>query len=161
MNPVSRSMAFGTLKLQGSTMSLPFEDVKGIVLKLYREPDQPFRDLQQNTLISFITIFCGVRGETFLSVPHRLAGRRRDERMGWMGDAQLFARAATYNMNVDQFFKRWLYSVRDNQGRDGNYPGTAPDLGRSPIRFGIRFWFNCMVGCRYYHPLADVPAVWR
>lgn len=54
---------------------------------------------------------------------------QRDERMGWTGDAQVFARTATYNMNVDPFYTRWLYSVRDNQGDDGSYANYIPVVG--------------------------------
>ncbi|MCX4382793.1 MAG: glycoside hydrolase, partial [Parabacteroides distasonis] len=57
---------------------------------------------------------------------------QRDERMGWTGDAQVFARTATYNMNVDPFYTRWLYSVRDNQGDDGSYANYIPVVGFPP-----------------------------
>jgi alpha-L-rhamnosidase len=52
--------------------------------------------------------------------------------MGWTGDAQVFARTATYNMNVDPFYTRWLYSVRDNQGDDGSYANYIPVVGFPP-----------------------------
>jgi alpha-L-rhamnosidase len=38
----------------------------------------------------------------FLDVPTDCP--QRDERLGWTGDAQVFSRTASFNMNVDNFF---------------------------------------------------------
>ena len=65
----------------------------------------------------------GQRGN-FLSVPTDCP--QRDERLGWMGDAQVFARTATYNRDVAAFFDKWLQDVRDAQSADGGYPDVAP-----------------------------------
>ena len=35
-------------------------------------------------------------------------------------------------MNVDPFYTRWLYSVRDNQGDDGSYANYIPVVGFPP-----------------------------
>ena len=45
-------------------------------------------------------IVWGQRGN-FLAVPTDCP--QRDERLGWMGDAQIFIRTATYNMDVSRF----------------------------------------------------------
>ena len=37
--------------------------------------------------------------------------------MGWTGDAQVFVRTASYNMNVAPFFNKWLVDLED--GQDG------------------------------------------
>ena len=65
----------------------------------------------------------GQRGN-FLSVPTDCP--QRDERLGWMGDAQVFAKTATYNRDVAAFFDKWLQDVRDAQAPDGGYPDVAP-----------------------------------
>lgn len=65
----------------------------------------------------------GQRGN-FLSVPTDCP--QRDERLGWMGDAQVFARTATYNRDVAAFFDKWLQDVKDAQNPDGGYPDVAP-----------------------------------
>lgn len=44
---------------------------------------------------------------------------QRDERLGWMGDAQVFIRTATFNIDVAGFFNRWLLDVADAQLLDG------------------------------------------
>ena len=65
----------------------------------------------------------GQRGN-FLSVPTDCP--QRDERLGWMGDAQVFARTATYNRDVAAFFNKWLRDVKDAQNPDGGYPNVVP-----------------------------------
>ncbi|MGH3281811.1 MAG: family 78 glycoside hydrolase catalytic domain, partial [Trebonia sp.] len=53
----------------------------------------------------FRAIDWGQRGN-FISVPTDCP--QRDERLGWLGDAQIFARTACYNRNVAGFFAKWL-----------------------------------------------------
>ena len=51
---------------------------------------------------------------------------QRDERMGWMGDAQIYIRTAACNSDVAAFFTKWLVDVEDAQNPDGSYPHVAP-----------------------------------
>jgi len=51
---------------------------------------------------------------------------QRDERMGWMGDIQVFADAAAFNMEVDPFLRRFLLEARAAQRPDGAYPIVVP-----------------------------------
>ncbi len=51
---------------------------------------------------------------------------QRDERLGWMGDAQVYVRAATLNADVHAFFTKWLVDVEDGQRKDGQFPMVAP-----------------------------------
>ena len=51
---------------------------------------------------------------------------QRDERMGWMGDAQVFAQTAIYNLDMAAFFSKWVADIRDAQDSDGRYPDFAP-----------------------------------
>ncbi|MCJ7777492.1 MAG: glycoside hydrolase family 78 protein [Sedimentisphaerales bacterium] len=51
---------------------------------------------------------------------------QRDERLGWTGDAQIFIRTATYNMNVAAFFTKWLVDLEDSQSKEGAFPDVAP-----------------------------------
>lgn len=64
--------------------------------------------------------------DNFLSVPTDCP--QRDERLGWMGDAQVFLRTASYNMNVAAFFTKWMIDVEDAQTPEGIFPDTAPRL---------------------------------
>jgi alpha-L-rhamnosidase len=63
----------------------------------------------------------------FLSVPTDCP--QRDERLGWLGDAQVFARTATYVRDVLTFFDKWLDDVMDAQLDSGAFTDMAPSLG--------------------------------
>ncbi|MBK1881798.1 family 78 glycoside hydrolase catalytic domain [Luteolibacter pohnpeiensis] len=83
----------------------------------------------------------GQRGN-YLSVPTDCP--QRDERLGWMGDAQVFIRTATYNADVAAFFTKWLQDVRDGQYTNGSYPDVAPDDAPSS---GTPAWGDAGVIC--------------
>jgi alpha-L-rhamnosidase len=51
---------------------------------------------------------------------------QRDERLGWMGDAQIYVRTATFNADVAAFFTKWLDDVEEAQLSSGAYPDYAP-----------------------------------
>ncbi|TMM30625.1 alpha-L-rhamnosidase [Polaribacter aestuariivivens] len=51
---------------------------------------------------------------------------QRDERLGWTGDAQVFARSATYNADVASFFTKFSIDLDDAQRWYGAYPNFAP-----------------------------------
>ena len=56
---------------------------------------------------------------------------QRDERLGWTGDAQVFAPTAAFNMDVAAFFSKWQQDLADAQHESGRIPPIAPDT-----RFG-------------------------
>jgi alpha-L-rhamnosidase len=70
-------------------------------------------------------IVWGQRGN-FLSIPTDCP--QRDERLGWMGDAQIFVRTATCNNDVLAFFEKWMQDVVDAQSAEGGFPDVAPRL---------------------------------
>jgi len=51
---------------------------------------------------------------------------QRDERLGWMGDAQIYARTATYNAAVAAFYAKWLREVVEAQLPEGPFPDYCP-----------------------------------
>ncbi|MDX2276642.1 MAG: family 78 glycoside hydrolase catalytic domain [Hyphomonadaceae bacterium] len=51
---------------------------------------------------------------------------QRDERLGWMGDAQVFWDAACYNMNVAAFTRKFMDDARHGQNADGAFPDVIP-----------------------------------
>lgn len=51
---------------------------------------------------------------------------QRDERLGWTGDAQIYAAASAYHADVGAFFKKWLRELEDSRTEDGLYPSYAP-----------------------------------
>jgi alpha-L-rhamnosidase len=79
----------------------------------------------------------------FMSVPTDCP--QRDERLGWMGDAEAFCRTATYNADVAAFFTKWLVDVDDAQKPDGEFSDVSPrivDLGG-----GVAAWADAGVIC--------------
>ncbi len=54
---------------------------------------------------------------------------QRDERQGWTGDAQVFAKTACYNYDVRGFFSKWLGDVRAEQRENNSIPDTVPSFG--------------------------------
>ena len=62
----------------------------------------------------------------YLSVPTDCP--QRDERLGWMGDAQIFIRTGTFNMDIAAFFAKWMRDVADAQSDEGAFPDFAPRL---------------------------------
>ena len=68
-------------------------------------------------------IWWGQRGN-FLSVPTDCP--QRDERLGWTGDTQIFARTALYNSDAKDFYRKWMRDLRNSQREDGAYPDIAP-----------------------------------
>ena len=67
----------------------------------------------------------GQRGN-FISVPTDCP--QRDERLGWLADAQVFMPTATLNMDVAAFLTKWGDDVLDAQSPEGAYSDVAPRL---------------------------------
>lgn len=55
---------------------------------------------------------------------------QRDERLGWTGDAQVFAPTACYNMDCRAFYRSFLHFLRSEQRRhEGAVPTYVPSMG--------------------------------
>jgi len=77
----------------------------------------------------FKNITWGQRGN-FLSVPTDCP--QRDERLGWMGDAQVFIRTGSFNMDVAAFFTKWMIDVEDAQSKEGSFADVSPRIKDNP-----------------------------
>jgi alpha-L-rhamnosidase len=99
--------------------------------------DSLLNRLQQN-------ILWGQRSN-FLDVPTDCP--QRDERLGWTGDAQVFARTAAFNMDVAGFFAKWLADLAADQDSSGSVPWVIPNpLGGDSARFaGTAGWADAAV----------------
>ncbi|MGE4587205.1 MAG: family 78 glycoside hydrolase catalytic domain [Mangrovibacterium sp.] len=80
--------------------------------------DEMVNRLQQN-------IDWGLRGN-FLDVPTDCP--QRDERLGWTGDAQVFAPAACFNRDVVNFYGKWMKDFIADQRADGSIPWVIPNM---------------------------------
>lgn len=80
-----------------------------------------------NELINRIqqNITWGLRGNMH-SVPTDCP--QRDERLGWMGDAQIFSPTACYNRNMARFFTKWMRDITDCQEEDGAVYDVNPAI---------------------------------
>ncbi len=92
-----------------------------------------------NQLMS--NIVWGQRGN-YISVPTDCP--QRDERLGWMGDAQVFVRTATCNADVHEFFDHWLQDVSDAQTADGAFTDISPHVAGA---VGSAAWADAGVIC--------------
>jgi alpha-L-rhamnosidase len=70
----------------------------------------------------------GQRGN-FVAVPTDCP--QRDERLGWLADAQIFAPTASRNADVSAFFARWMGDVVDGRDADGAFRDVAPVISLS------------------------------
>lgn len=86
-------------------------------------------------------IVWGQRGN-FVSVPTDCP--QRNERLGWMGDAEVFIRTATFNYDVQEFFNNWLVDVIDSQGATGGYSDVSPRVAAGE---GVAAWADAGVIC--------------
>jgi len=114
------------IEIHGLEKALPLDAVEGVVLESIGKQLSSFETSDTNINKLYNNIVWGQRGN-FLSIPTDCP--QRDERMGWTGDAQIFARSASYNMNVNQFYNRYIQSLRDAQGENGNYCDFIPKVG--------------------------------
>ena len=67
----------------------------------------------------------GLRGN-FLDVPTDCP--QRDERLGWTGDAQVFAPTACFNREAVNFYRKWMKDFIVDQKADGSVPWVVPNV---------------------------------
>ena len=84
----------------------------------------------------------------FLGLPIDCA--QRDERLGWTGDINLFARTALFNYDCAGMLESWLTALADDQRADGAVRDIAPYPHLDPpprdIQTGQPGWGDAMVG---------------
>jgi alpha-L-rhamnosidase len=116
---------FRYVRVKGYPGPLKPENFHAVALYSDMEPTGTFSS--SNPLINQLqhNIQWGQKGN-FLDVPTDCP--QRDERLGWTGDAQVFSRTAAFNMNVDNFFSKWLKDVAADQEPDGSVPFVIPNV---------------------------------
>jgi len=124
------------------------DDLEGVVIHSHMPQtgwfecsDDLINQLQKN-------IDWGLRGN-FLDVPTDCP--QRDERLGWTGDAQVFAPTACFNRDVVSFYGKWMKDFIPDQRADGSIPWVVPhvlengaDIGWSD-GFGSAGWADAAV----------------
>lgn len=72
----------------------------------------------------FSNIFWGQKCN-FLDVPTDCP--QRDERLGWTGDAEVFAKTATYNFDTERFYKKWMSDIAAEIDMNGKIGMIVPN----------------------------------
>lgn len=122
---------FRYIKVDGFPGSLTNENIKAIAVYSDMTPTGKFSS--SHSLVNQLqhNIQWGQKGN-FVDVPTDCP--QRDERLGWTGDAQVFARTAAFNMNVAHFFSKWLKDLAADQREDGAIPFVVPNvLGKNAM----------------------------
>jgi alpha-L-rhamnosidase len=120
---------FRYIKIEGLQEEINPENFTAVALYSDLKPTGTFTS--SNPLINQLqhNIQWGQKGN-FLDVPTDCP--QRDERLGWTGDAQVFSRTATFNMDVHNFFVKWLKDLALEQLPNGSVPHVIPNvLGES------------------------------
>ncbi len=125
LEPHFTFFGFRYLMLEGFPGEVKPDNLKAIALYSDMTPTGNFvcsdplvNQLQEN-------IQWGQKGN-FLDIPTDCP--QRDERLGWTGDAQAFFRTAAYNMNVNNFFSKWMKDVAADQRENGSVPFVVPNV---------------------------------
>ena len=116
---------FRYVAVEGYPGEPTLESLTGVVIHSDMTPTGRFES--SRPLINQLqhNIVWGQKGN-FLDVPTDCP--QRDERMGWTGDAQVFARTAAFNMDVAGFFTKWLGDLAADQKANGSIPWVIPDV---------------------------------
>ncbi len=113
------------MKVEGIT-DLEQADFRAVVLhsSMERTGNIETSDARVNRL--FLNALWGQKGN-FVDVPTDCP--QRDERMGWTGDAQVFAATASFNMYTPAFYAKFLYDMLlEQRDLDGAVPHVVPDI---------------------------------
>ena len=89
---------------------------------------------------------------------------QRSERMGWMGDAQVFAQAGIFNLDMSAFFTKWGYDVMDAQFDTGEFSDVSPrGMPWEPRFWNAPGWADAglIVPWRMYENYNDLEALER
>ncbi len=126
-----RGYRYIEITVPSRTEALPKENVDGIVLSSIDAPEGRYHattsddnytgDLANKFFVNAQRSQVG----NFFSLPTDCP--QRNERMGWTGDLQAYARSATYNSKDSQaFLRQWMVALRDAQGANGSVGTTVP-----------------------------------
>lgn len=116
---------FRYAKIEGMHGDLNADNFTAVALYSDMPPTGTFAS--SNAMINQLqhNIQWGQKGN-FLDVPTDCP--QRDERLGWTGDAQVFSRTASFNMNVNSFMDKWTRDITADQFANGSVPFVIPNV---------------------------------
>lgn len=126
--------------------------VSGLVQYSDFEPTGTFNSSHQKLNQLHSNIVWGMRGN-FLDIPTDCP--QRDERMGWTGDAQVFADTSMLNAGVHSFWSAWLQSMREDQLDSGGISNVIPNITGN---FSMSGWGDAstVIPWSVYHATGDI-----
>lgn len=119
---------FRYIELTGYPGVLDVNSIIGHVLHSDLSETMNFKCSNEMINKLYENILWGQRGN-FLSIPTDCP--QRDERMGWTGDGQIFARTACFNMDCSGFFNKWVNDIMDAQQETGAFTDVVPNVRKS------------------------------
>jgi alpha-L-rhamnosidase len=124
---------FRYVAVEGWPGELPLDAFTGVVVHSAIEPAGTFET--SNVMLNKLqhNIVWGQKGN-FVDVPTDCP--QRDERLGWTGDAQVFAPTACFNHDSAAFYTKWLKDVALDQEDDGAVPYVIPNVLSHKTRKG-------------------------
>jgi alpha-L-rhamnosidase len=116
---------FRFVEISGFPDKPNLQSITGVVIHSDMTPtgnfacsDSLINQLQHN-------ILWGLKGN-FLDVPTDCP--QRDERMGWTGDAQVFAPTACFNVDAASFYTKWMRDLALDQNDNGMVSDVVPNV---------------------------------
>src|SRR6516225_6063062 len=124
---------FRYVAVNGWPGAIKLADFTGVVVHSAMRPTGKFES--SSALLNQLqhNIIWGQKGN-FVDVPTDCP--QRDERLGWTGDAQVFAQTASFNFDTASFYTKWLQDVALDQEDDGAVPFVVPNVLSHDTRKG-------------------------
>lgn len=123
-HPILTFFGFRYLKLENYPQKPELHHFKALAVYSDIKKTGSIRCSDDNLNQLFSNIFWGQKSN-FVDVPTDCP--QRDERLGWTGDAQVFVKAASYNFDVERFFRKWMRDLAADQRENGAVGQVIPD----------------------------------
>jgi len=135
---------FRYVKIEGNTAELSLDDFEGCVI--YSDLEESgwieTSDVRINRLIANAK---WSQKDNFLDVPTDCP--QRNERMGWTGDAQMFCKTASYNMETYAFYTKYLRDLWvEQKDRYGMVGHLVPSFIKKEPKETSFYWGSCAWG---------------
>ena len=118
---------FRYVEVTGYPGTLSLNSIQGVVVHSAVEPvgefqcsNQLINKIHENVLWTQVS--------NLMSIPTDCP--QRNERMGWLGDAQLVVEESIFNFDMVAFYTKWLWDIRESQKEDGSLSDVAPPYWR-------------------------------
>ena len=131
-------MGFRYVKVEGWPGELKPEDFAGVAVYSAMERTGWLETGHQKVNQLFSNALWGLKSN-FLDMPTDCP--QRDERLGWTGDAQVFAPTASFFMDTKAFYRKFLWDMRGDQVKnDGAVAAYLPCIPGSIPNSGAAAW---------------------